>query len=274
MKKYFLLLSIVLCVISSCDEDKSSGTPVYVSTDISGITSVYCNTFKKINVQANSIDSELARFQIKSFDRIRGDILLKDSLIDGYDFSYDYLYNAPMLTEDSTIVKLTFSVTDTKGFTQNLVREIMIIQNDYLLEEVAGVTMYSSEYNDHPNGFCLESMRPIVVSLADSASIDFYAYQDNDDLEVLSREWKSNTNVYFARANSFDYANASWHSVTETYKSVVTYPQINMIEKDDIIFIGREKQVIGVIKVVQMYDEEGVINDRYIFNIKKIRTTF
>lgn len=265
-----LILSALLC--AACAEDEVTGTPVFVSTDIMGTLTVYSNTIQRIRVEANSIDAELAQLEIRSFDNLRGDIVLLDSaLAGGWDLSFDYLYNVPMLPNDSMRVKLTFAVTDRGGFTQELVRSLRVVQSDYKLDEVAGITLYSMEDGDHANGLDLDNLRPLIVSLSDSADIDLYTYVDEDNPETLSGEWRSNTDIYFARANTFDYANATHRSLTETFGSVVANPRINRIQKDDIILVGHGNQPLGVLKVVQMYDEDGSAHDRYIVNVKRIK---
>lgn len=248
-----------------------SGDPVFITTDIKGITDVYSNTYKKIKIEISSIDTELRRMEINSYDNLRGNIGLLDSALSSKKLSYEYLYSVPMLQKDSTIVTLNISATDQNGYTQKVSRRLLIIAQDYRLEETAGITLYTDEYKDHPNGICMENLRPIIVSLADSAAIDIYTYTDENNPGTLTKEWRSNTDIYFARANTFDYANATNRTLTETFGSVVANPRISRIEKDDIILVGRGNRALGAIKVVQIYDEDGSENDRYLINIKKIK---
>ena len=207
---------------------------------------------------------------INSYDNLRGNIKLMDSTLDNRFVSYEFLYMVPMLQKDSTTVTLNISASDKNGYTQTISRRLLVIAQDYKLEEVSGITLYTDESGDHSNGICLETLRPLIVSLADSADIDIYTYRDEDTPETLTREWRSNTDIYFARANTFDYANATNRSVTETFGSIVAHPRISKIERDDIILVGRGNRALGVIKVVQLYDEPGSNSDRYLINIKKI----
>ncbi len=275
MKHYFPILSvflIALCpLLQACDEEDEPGNPVFIATDIMGLTNVYSNTYKKIKIEINSSDIELARMGISSYDELRGNIGLLDSAISGRKLSCEFLYNVPMLANDSVTVTLKFTATDRNGYTQAMSRRLLVIAKDYKLEEVSGITLYTNEINDHPNGICLENMRPLIVSLADSAAIDIYTHVDKETPEILTREWRSNTDIYFARANQFDYANATNRSVTEAFGNAVANPRISQIERDDIILVGRGNKAIGAIKVVQLYDEPGLENDRYLINIKKIR---
>lgn len=248
-----------------------SGDPVFITTDISGITSVYSNTYKRIKIEISSIETELARMEIHSYDNQRGNIMLMDTALDSKKLSYEFLYTVPMLKKDSTTVTLKIVATDKNGYAQQVARRLLIIAQDYRLEETAGITLYADESKDHPNGICMEDLRPLIVSLADSAAIDIYTYVDENDPETLTKEWHSNTDIYFARANTFDYANATNRTLTETFGSVVANPRISRIEKDDIILVGRGNQALGAIKVVQIFDEPGSADDRYLINVKRIR---
>lgn len=268
---FVLLLCLPMALLSACEEEETGGSPVYIATNIFGTTEVYSNTYFKIRVDANCITESLSRLQISSFDSSRGDILLLDSALTGKNMSHEFLYKVPILAEDSLRVKITFAVWDNQGTVQRQVRYLKVIQSDYKLEEVAGITLYATEENDHFNGLNLSTLRPLVVSLADSADIDVYAYLDEENTETLSCEWRSNTDVYFTRANSFDYANATYRSVTETFGSAVSYQRVNRIQKDDVILVGRGNWALGAIKVVQLYDEPGSLHDRYIINVKRIK---
>lgn len=275
MKRYFLIFPLFLAVcclsLHSCSEDEVSGDPVFITTDIMGITGVYSNTYKRIKIEISSIDTNLERLEISSYDNLRGNIGLLDSALSTKRLSYEFLYKVPMLSRDSVTVTLKIAASDRNGYTQEITRRLLVISQDYKLEEVAGITLYTNEIKDHPNGICLEDLRPLIVSMADSAAIDIYTYVDENNPETLTKEWRSNTDIYFARANQFDYANATNRSVAEAFGSAVANPRISRIEKDDIILVGRGNQAVGAIKVVQLYDEPGVENDRYLINIKKIR---
>lgn len=275
IKLHFLILSsavLTLCpLLASCDDEfDDKNAPVFITTDIMGITNVNSNTYKRIKIEVHSSNVELEQLRISSYDDIRGNVGLLDSAVSGRSLYHEYLYKVPMLSHDSVMVNLKIEVSDRNGFAQTLSRRLLVIARDYKLEEVSGITLYTNEIKDHPNGYCLEDMRPLVVSMADSAAIDIYTYVDENASETLTREWCSNTDIYFARANQFDYANATNRSVVEAFGSAVANPRISRIERDDIILVGRGNKAVGVIKVVQFYDEPGVENDRYLINIKKI----
>ena len=45
-----------------------------------------------------------------------------------------------------------------------------------------------------------------MTSLTDSAKIDLYAYVDEGNSELMTREWRTNTDVFFTRNNNFNYS--------------------------------------------------------------------
>lgn len=72
----------------------------------------------------------------------------------------------------------------------------------------------------------------------------------------------------FVRANSFDYASATSSSLSSAYSASVTSDTVEDIRLNDVILVGRDSKAVGVFKVIQIFDEEGTLNDRYILNFK------
>ena len=86
------------------------------------------------------------------------------------------------------------------------------------------------------------------------------------------------TNVVFCRSNSFDYAAATWSNVQAVFKSSLRTDQIKDIQIDDVIIVGKEVQTedsltltpLGAMKIMGIYDEDGLANDRIVFNLKTL----
>lgn len=260
----------MLPCFTACD-DEDDASPVTLFTDFIRTGTLYSNSMYEINLEANSIKGHLSTIDISTFDSERGVVAVWDSTLNGTSFKHTYYYKAPQLKNDSTVIKMTISVTNTEGDESNFIYSYLIVQRDYQLEETSGITLYSMETDEHPNGLCLENLRPLMVSLADSASIDIYTHMDDQDPSTLAREWRTNTDIYFARVNTFDYAGATQKSVTETFASSIGNPRIKDLKNDDIILVGRGNRAIGAIKIIQVFDEQGSENDRYLINIKRIK---
>lgn len=271
MNKLIGILALCSSLLVFCNcTDETDASPITVYTDLKNNTTVYSNEIYELTVDINSIYGPLNKINITSFDSQRGQTVLLDSTINKESVSFKYFYKAPMLDNDSTNVKLTFSATNTNGNSQETSRTIKIIKRDYLLQEISGITIYSVETDEHPNALCLKNFKPIMYSLADSADIDLFIPLNTEYGESIPTEWHTNTNIYFARANNFDYGNATYKSVTETYAATISNPKINGLKANDVILVGRGNKAIGVIKIIQIFDELGTENDRYIINIKRI----
>ena len=93
---------------------------------------------------------------------------------------------------------------------------------------------------------------------------------DNTDSlsNILSREWISNVDLLFSKNNSFDYANATFESVKNTYNNSLKKEFVDQISEGDIITTKIENNYL-VIKIIYVIDEINSENDRYIFSIKK-----
>ncbi len=258
----------------SCDEDSLSSLYFTVKIDGSemGTVKALSNTTKKISITGAANETRINRLTISTFDSERGEVLLLDTALNNIqEISYDYFYKVPMLKATTVDLTMTFKLYASDGFEQKWTRQFVVVSNDYYLEEKAGLFLYATENADHANGLCLRNLTPIKVSLADSAQIDVYTYVDESNPDLLTCEWRTNTDINFARANNFDYANATNRSVAYAYETTLRYPTIKDIREDDIILIGRGTEVLGVIRVVLVSDEDGSDRDRYMINVKCLR---
>lgn len=94
----------------------------------------------------------------------------------------------------------------------------------------------------------------------------------------MPRKWGTCTDIVFCKANNFDYASASKASIQSMFMNSVRLDSVEDLQSDDIILIGRERhdeestilKSLGVIKIIAIYDEEGTVNDRLIFNLKAL----
>ena len=91
-----------------------------------------------------------------------------------------------------------------------------------------------------------------------------------DSTLFLSREWRSMTGLMFARFNDFDFENASFTSVVNAYSTSNKTSKLTNIGNEDIILVGKEYGALGVIKVINVFDEFDNMQDRYYFVFKGI----
>lgn len=269
MKKWIFCL-LFLPLFCACD-DEDDATPVTLYTDARQELRVYGNEYKEIRITSKSNNGNLTRLHISSRDSERGEMTLLDSALNQQEIDFTYYYKAPILRKDSASVRLTITTFNAAGNTQSVEVTVRVIQRDYLLEELSAITLYAHETETHPNGYCFADFRPLMTSLTDSAKIDLYAYVDEGNSELMTREWRTNTDVFFTRNNNFNYSEATYSSLTASFEAAIGNPRIANLKADDIILFGRGNKALGVIKIIQVYDEPGVENDRYYFNVKRLR---
>lgn len=270
-----ILLSACFCgILASCG-DLTADNPQPVYAALSTDESVYdAGTVIELKLGASAMNGQnLKSFHIESFDSERGNVFVKDSTLVNPLSRLDcsIAYRLPFFNTDSLALRFTVNVLDVNGNSQNASTSIQVASSDRLLSELSGITLYASEGENRPNGYSFSRNLPIRVSLSDSADIDFQTVLDEASNGTLSRKWTTNTNLYFVKSNSFNYAKASYLNVVSAYKASVGYHVVDNIQNDDIIIIGNDSAPLAIVKVVNVFDEEGVVNDRFLINMKLVK---
>ena len=143
------------------------------------------------------------------------------------------------------------------------------VVGNVLLVPYEDLIMYSS-CSEKGNGLSLQWVEPVIIQSADSTTIDVYDYHQPDtDPDLLSREWRSMTGLRFVRYNDFNFSAATIKYLQDAYLAGNGYSSITNLQVGDIILVGRGIDAIGVFLVQQIYDEEGIDNDRYVLSFKK-----
>lgn len=263
MKK-ILIFAFSLLLLSAC-MNEDDATKLVLICDL-GDDTAHTYEMVRLGVHSNSLNGALTRMEIKSFDTSNGEIVLKDTALDEREINYTYIYKVPLLESDTSTVELSVTMEDNTGETQAATKKLVVIKKDHLLEELSGIIIYQNSQGIRPNGFSLKSLQPVITETADSADIDIYTY---GTAELFSREWRTNTDVMFVKANNFDYPNATSSSVEETYHASVGQHNVTKIDDDDVIIIGSGPEAKGVVRIMFAVDDGD--DSRYIFNLKPIR---
>lgn len=269
MNRYLCLaLWAASLFLAACGEDVENPAPIYLNLDLAG-KNFNAGSIKQFQVHAENFQgNDFTKIRITTFDEYRGEVPVLDSALSGSTVDFSLVYRVPMMPRDSAIVTFQSRIEDSAGNFAVKKNSFRVLKKDYLLTEMAGLTLYETEGEGHPNGYSFSRRQPIRVSLSDSADIDIFAYEDTADRETLTRKWSTNTDIYFVRANHLNYAQATYLGVASAYASSVGYHTITDIASDDIILVGRENDPLGIIKVQAVYDDPGFANDRYVINIK------
>ncbi len=269
MKLKFLFIIPLFSLFMSCTEDGTTvvlyvdniGELGYVSTESKNIFKIVCMTENEY----------IENITMSSFDKEYGARQLMDTLVNKKNVKLDYEYTVPVFTEDSVKVQLSFKAVDNLGYEQTATYNVMVINPDVILKEKSGLVVYSGK-SEKENAFSLTDPSSTFKSeLADSAKIDIYDYVlngDNDDLDLI---WKTNTDVDFIKVNSFDYVNASVKSIVGVYNSSKRNDYVNDIRSNDIIIVGKGGKPWGVFFIANVFDDDGIDNDRYLVNYKSLK---
>lgn len=168
-------------------------------------------------------------------------------------------------------VKLKLTAYSSTNESVSTTRRGMIVKIDKLLEEYSGFTMYSAD-SKRDNGFCISKLKTILVGVVPDSEVDIYDYADSTvQGNRFNIEWRSLNDISFVRYNGFDYSSSTEKSIKDAYSVGVKQPFCQNIKNDDIIILGVSNDAIGVIKIVNVYSNNDVVNDRYLFNIKPIK---
>ena len=259
--------------LASC-EDQSDATRVIVKLK-SGEIIQNANVGTKIlyEISCSSLSSNLKRFGIKSFDLENGEITYVDSIInEAKKFDYTFIYSVPEFANDSVEVMLKIKAEDLNNdFYELNLRVTVLGGSGLLLPEMAGIIIYSGSSMQR-NAFSLNApSQPFVMAYADSIDIDVYDLPNEINPETLSKEWHTNTDVRFVKANSFNYASATSAGIKSNYVSSIRQKFVLDISPNDIILLGRGDKACGVIMITEVVDNNGIDNDYYRFNIKMIK---
>ena len=271
MRNLFLLLGLLTGLFfTGCEDDTESETILIVSpaelvkTAKSGEKILYTLT-------ASSNSGLIHHITLNSYDPQNGLQTVLDSLIGQSVIRLKYQYTVPSFG-DTTNVRLQFEATTETGFSASAVRFVKVAGGEVKLDELTGITLYSSA-SGRPDGFLIKTGALVNShTLEKDSIIDIHAWQNPEtDPDVLSHEWRSPSGMKFARFNSFDYAAATQLNVENAWQSGIKLNYIRDIQADDIILVGDDKHALGIIKVIFLADEPGASQDRYMFNIKRLR---
>ena len=264
IKSYIFALFFALGLFVSCsDMDDADPVVLFVTPNTYEAVS---NDAIYFDISSWTTNQQIVLFEVVSFDKIYGsqNLFKAEPMVQNYD--YRFTYRLPIYLEDQS-VEFTFSVTDNLGNRQDLSVVISVSSDDMPLTELTGITLYSplSQRND---AFSFELLQSVSTKRVDASLCDIYVPNVNEESDVLPRLWASNTDLCFAKMNNFVYPKATYKSVVTVYENAVVSPVVEDIAIDDIIIVGRNGSAIAAIRVANIYDGEGINEDRYDICIK------
>lgn len=255
---------------AACErESEADNVVIFIkpsATTVNGGEKIY------FDITSKTINQQLSRLTIASFDCINGEVLLYDEELTEKSISLRYVYEAPIVESPTLDVELTFTAWDNLGNTQWIRYTVEVVSAAEGLDELTGIALYSP--NSHKeDGFSFRLMQRVKSSEAEDTDVDIYVEADASDESRLGRSWGSKTGVRFCKANTFNYAAASQLSIESVYNNSITSAKISDLAIEDIILVGDDHGAIAAIRIVNIYDDEGSAFDRYDISMKSMRVS-
>jgi len=271
MKRLVTCLLVFVGIFFSCEREKDA-TPVAVLLRSGEVVQMSTPGSKiRYEISAYSLRSTLKNFRITSFDSEHGERLFLDSNINQARLEHTFILDVPEFSRDSVPFELKIRAEDFAGNFYVLTCRVVVVGGAQILPTLTGIVVYSGS-SGRQNAFSLnDPSQPFVKALADSIDVDIYDHPNATVPEILSREWRSYTDIRFVKINSFNFANATATNINASFRSAVRQRTVEDLKPNDIILVGRNDIAIGAILITDVVDNEGVDNDFYRFDVKLIK---
>ena len=261
------IVIVLYCIgFTSCSKDKDSNLVMSIFPSYTVISAKPDSTIRfvisvisKVNVKNIKVTRDVVGFP-------KATIL--DSLVNSPSISLTYDFFVDEKFQGNTMV-LEFSCYDESGKTFSVLRRLNV--SGYPLTETAGHTMYSRLSGK----VCAYDLiagegRSLTDSLIPRDIMD----NTTDTLtQNISKSWVSPSRQHFVIYNEFDYANATTLSAKNGYTAGIKLTELSNLAPDNIVIakITRDSLVdyYVVIKIINIVNDPGSQNDKYIFNLKK-----
>lgn len=267
MKHHLYLLAFAMLLLMACDKP----SPVFVYTTVEGVditVGAKGDYNYELRTTARSTTGAVRHIVISSFDAIYGNQILLDTIFADplKDIELRTIYHTNIFS-DTTSVRISSMAYATDGETATTSTNIIVLPMDKPIEPIDDITLYSA-LSGKPSHFSLTKLQPVLA--VDSGEIYFRDVAPKDSLsEALSYSWTS-PDIFFARAESFDYAKATAATIGATYIGCTRDHTIQELKPNDVLLFGTATNALGVIKLIYIVDDAGRLNDRYIFSLKSI----
>ena len=271
MKK--LLCFALLCLFISC-EKQSDLIHIVELQDIDPAKQ-YVSSYEvvRLRVIAQSNSSSIESIKLTEFDVLYGDRVVIDTVFVPSEKKVDFYFNYTIpFVSDTTRMRFTSQVFTVEGDTRTYLFDLYVLSGEQKVEAVDDITLYSAS-SGKKSGYNLLSKNTVFyeTSLTDTLVFFDKKQADTTRLDQLSREWWSDSGVFFARFSSFNFGEATAASIQNAFENSVKDNIIQNIVYDDIILVGTKDTAYGVLKVILVVDEDGTEDDRYVFSAKMIK---
>ncbi len=263
---YIFLTTLFILLLSNCGR---KSLPPAIQVKPEGIhLEVNKNQLFEFTVHAFSDDKELRNITITRKQELGITETILDTTVQGK--TVDFFYHYFVLPEDDQAV-FNFTVYDKDGESGSTAKRLFIAEEESLLEETQGYSLYSKYSILNPNAFNIATNTFYQLPTnPDSSLVDLVEFDQENDSQ-LSNTLTSWSGIEFVKNNSFNYAEATNASAEASYTSSSANQIVGDIAVGDIIITryNDSNQKYAVIKITGINNSGDNEQNNYTFNIKK-----
>lgn len=266
LKRCAIFIGVCFVLFSACKK-KEDTYPIVLPTPSDFRLYAKAGDIVTITINVTS-DIQLKEFIIKT--QVQNDLVdvYVDTAISNKSFSYLLQYKVPQ-SAAGKLIYLTYIAYDQDGNEGKNLQQIFV--NDVVLDELTGLSFHSGLHTTN-NAFDLEALMPVTAGLADSTTRDLQEYITDSTTQGLSYKWKSPARGKFVKANTYNYANATYQTAEALYNVSLPVDITDSLSINDIYVMKLGSTILNkyvVLKITGMVDQPGTDNDTYTFNLKK-----
>ncbi len=253
MNRFLILLYISCCsfVFSSCEEgDEVSPVAIFIEPNASSLVTVRANEKCFFHIDFYTGSDYVKRLKVTSKDKVRGQVDVDDYTWTEYHEDMDYVYTAPVLNKDTTLVTLKFTAWDNADNKCETERYVKVVSAAVLMAERTGISLWASE-SGRANALCFADPTKTfnLNNAEEGTNADLIL---DTDASFSNIKLASNTTTKFVRNNSYDYAAATSVSLQETYAAARRTDIVENLQVNDIILVGHGDMADGVFQVTDI----------------------
>lgn len=264
----FLAIGMVAFILSTSCKKENEG-PILTVTPFDTQFSRQPGQLMEFTIQGEAKDG-LKGLRITKNENNTITQTFLDTVLSGSQTSFTVPFQVP--EQGVTQIYFVFTLEDTEGRKVSTPRRLMV-EGAALLQESQGHVLFSIHASEANRAFNISDALAFQLDAdTDSSLIDVMDYDQTDD-EILSRSITSGNELEFVRfdADGFNYATATFSSAQSAYSTANKLDVVNNIQVGDKIITrySQSPERYAVFDIIEIHDEDGSVNDRYRFNMKK-----
>ena len=287
MKKLLPFLAAIClgAIIWACDDEGGEDekeSPVYIIADWYKKDSVIGGRHYFFKMEIQATQGTLEKLVMTAVDGYNGRRELETIELSGTKKKTEYDYLLPIFPDSVVEMELRATVTTSEGEEWNGSKKLKVFAADYTLTEQE-FTLVEKPAPGKYNALRFSGGKPEAISTEDITDAAMQhlviAYNKDQTDNVTSKGIRTYaSNIRMARVNYFDYSNAKYNSVLNTFQDRYNvgeiYTSIGDLKAGDIILIGtinestKKATALAAIKVSKVPETNDQTDDTYSFLVK------